>query len=127
MDLHLGPHLPGYGEQSRIRYDQGIRPLGRHISQFRKILFRPLQVPVVGQDIGSHIDPDAPGMGKGNPLCHLLHGKIPGFGPQAECLTPDIYRVCAKYHRRPQHLQTGGRDQQFRFLTFHIFLLMEIL
>ena len=119
MDLRLRPDFPGQGKHARIGNNQGIRPLGPHIPKFGKVLFRPLQIPVVGQNIGRHINLDPMCMGKGNPLRHLLRREIFGLGPQTESLSSYIYRIRTKNHCRPQHLQAGGRDQQLRFITFH--------
>ncbi len=95
MDLHVRKHLPGDEKHSRIGDDQGIR---LHIPQLLKIFFYLVQIPVMSQNIGSHIDPYSPLVGKTDPFSHFLQRKIVGLGPETESLTAQIYGIGAVDH-----------------------------
>ena len=72
VDFPLRPHFSGNVKHARIGNDQSIARLRLHVPQLTEIFRRPLQIAVVGKDIGSHIHLHPMGMGKGNSLFHFF-------------------------------------------------------
>ena len=73
MGLNFRTNLPGNLEYPRIGNNQGVRA---DFLQFFKIRFHPVQISVMGQNIGRHENPGTMGMGEFNAFLHILHGKI---------------------------------------------------
>ena len=109
MDRHGGAVLPGKQKHAGIRDQDRV---GSKLFQLPEIGRSPLQVRVVGQDIGGDMDPDAPFVGEGNALCHLFLCKVAGLGPQSEGGAPDVDRIGPVVHGGPEDLQIFGGDQE---------------
>ena len=77
------------------------------------------KIPVVGQNIGRHMDTYPMGMGVADALPHILHGKILRFCTESKCLPADIYRVRAESNCYLQNFKAAGRHQQFRHFFHH--------
>ena len=99
MHLHLGPYFLGDHEHSGIGNDQCVRLFRFHIPQLGKIFSRTVEIVIVCQNIGGHINFHAMGMGKSHSLRHLFAAEILRFGPQSECFSANVYSVCSEHHR----------------------------
>ena len=95
-------------EHARICYQQSV---GLHDGKLSQIVIRLLKVLVVGEDIDSHIDLNAMGMGIIDALAHLLRAEVFSLCPKREGLSADIDRVRPVADCNPQNLRAGSRYQ----------------
>ena len=100
MHLHLGPDFFGDHEHSRIGNDQRIRLLGLHIPQVGKIFSGSLEIIIVRQNIGRHINLHSMCMGECNSFRHFFTAEIFCLGPQSKSFSADINSIRAKNNSR---------------------------
>ena len=112
MQLHIRQHPSCNGKNSRVGNNQRIRT---DFLQLLKISLYSRKVLIVGQNIGCNINFYPMLMGKGDSLPNLLIRKISGFGPEAECLSSQIYCISSVNYSRFQYIQTASRNQKFCF------------
>jgi hypothetical protein len=122
-DLHIRDYVvhedAGIGHQQRVRV---------HPRQLLQIGVRLLQIVIVRKNIHGHVHLHAVIMGEADRFPHLIDAEILRLRAQGKCLSPDIDRVRAIADGNPEHLRTGGGDQQFRnlSLSMHISFLLTV-
>ena len=112
MTFNLRTDLFRNLKYTRIRNNKCIRS---NFLKFPEVFPHTVQIFIVCQYIGCHIDLYAMFMGKKYPFFHVLHGKVLCLRPQTKCFTADIDSVRTENNCYFQNFQAAGRHQQFRF------------
>jgi len=110
MDIHGRHHMAGNPENAGIGDDQAVNS---NTLEKGQVVFQPVQVLVMGQDIDGDIDLDPALMGKADAFGHFLMAEIGGMGPEPQVLTGQINSICPVMDGGLQFFQVAGRGQEF--------------